>query len=127
VLNFENEATITFNGGYVSIYGIDKTSWTLLGATASAGADSVSLLNAVPNWQVGDSIAVATTSTDPDETESAVIKSIDGSSTGLTLEDDLVFKHLGEEFTITAGQDVSIRAEVVLLSRNIKFNRVSSL
>ena len=91
--------------------------WTFLASTAQAGDITIDLLEEV-EWYVGDEIVIATTGLRHSqiETETRTITGISGST--LTLDEALVYKHLGE--TVTYGSDtLEARAEVGLLTHNV--------
>eukprot|EP00361_Fabrea_salina_P003869 CAMPEP_0202427040 /NCGR_PEP_ID=MMETSP1345-20130828/1320_1 /ASSEMBLY_ACC=CAM_ASM_000843 /TAXON_ID=342563 /ORGANISM="Fabrea Fabrea salina" /LENGTH=3382 /DNA_ID=CAMNT_0049037631 /DNA_START=76 /DNA_END=10221 /DNA_ORIENTATION=+ len=133
---FQNEFTLTMHGnretpsmptygnkalavrnGVLDIHGKprDKT-WTLLQATAEAGATSITLTESV-DWQAGEQIVIASTSFEHTEAEVRTIESVSG--TTLTLTEALKHKHYAA--TETYGSDqIDMRAEVGLLSRNVK-------
>ena len=69
------------------------------------------------DWTVGEEIVVASTSFRYEEAEQRTIVSVSGK----VITVDTAFKHLHFGGTETFGSDVvHIRAEVALLSRNIK-------
>ena len=97
----------------------------------SAGDDGI------VNWQVGDQIVIASSSYDYMEEDVRTITAIVDNGTGtstLTLDEALDYRHYGEievygetenaEDGTTASvetRDLDMRAEVALLSRNVKF------
>lgn len=72
------------------------------------------------DWKVGEKIVIASTDFDGDHAEERTITGV--SNNGLTLELDskLEYKHYAGEPTY-GEESISMRAEVGLLSRNIKF------
>ncbi|MET1412067.1 G8 domain-containing protein [Roseibium sp. HPY-6] len=119
-------------GSRIEIHAQDaeKESWVQLAKTAEAGS-SVLTLDGKTKWQAGDRIALASTSQDAHEAEEAVIKKVTVNANGtttLTLEAPLTFTHFGEKQTYDNGKSgseyrawtVDTRAEVGLLSRNVK-------
>jgi cell surface hyaluronidase len=133
---FQHEAIITLNGsdqtlnpmnmgtkligvmgGQLELHGASRgIPWTKLNATASKGASTITL-EGNPGWRVGDKIAIASTDYDPAQAEESIISNINGST--LTLAKALTYMHYGTQQTI-AGTTLDERAEVALLSRNIR-------
>ena len=99
--------------------------WTRLDGTVSAGATTINLQHAV-DWVAGDEIVIATTGNrrSTNENEQRTIQSVSSDGLTLTLTEALEHGHLGEDVTFSgANGDVTLgaRAEVGLLTRNIKF------
>ena len=97
--------------------------WTRLDGSVSAGATSITLEAAV-DWVAGDEIIIATTGDrfSTIESEQRTIASVSG--TTLTLTEPLEYGHLGEDISFTGNSGtvtLPARAEVGLLTRNIKF------
>ena len=90
--------------------------WTHLAETALPGSDNIEVIGS-PDWLPGDEIVVASTSFEMLHTEKFQIVNI--SQGTITLNDTLQYKHLGEE-SVTDGHVYIQRAEVGLLTRNIK-------
>ncbi|KAG1658049.1 hypothetical protein FOA52_004208 [Chlamydomonas sp. UWO 241] len=118
--------------GWATLHGAHKVpTFTRLAATASPGDTSL-VLDGQVNWVVGDLIAVASSSFDGSETDEAVVTSvtIGTSSSTLTLDRPLNFTHLGVRVTGIPGDDrghvLDMRAEVAVLSRNVKLEGDSS-
>jgi len=104
--------------GYADMHGVDVgTSWTKLAATAAAGDTTIELSEAV-TWADGSEIVISTTSYELHETEKRTIASVSG--TTVTLTEALEFEHLGTDATLSNGDTFSMKAEVGLLSRNIR-------
>ena len=119
--------------GTVDIHGAPVSpTWTFLEETAEAGATSIKIQtpNGLTGWNIGDRIAIAPTggSTSIIESEDVVITGIIDNGDGthnIDFDTALSFLHTGTQTfwpgfngeTITLNQ----RAEVGLLSRNIKF------
>ena len=91
--------------------------WTRLGATVEAGGLEVVLSEAV-EWKAGDEIVITSTSFEGAESETAVIASVSGSGTRLTLTSPLQYRHVYETETI-GSRSSTIAAEVGLLTRDI--------
>lgn len=107
--------------GSLKLFGITKGQVSRLTQTLNVGVNSISV-DAQTNWAVGDELAIAPTSYDPNEHEKFTITAINGNS--ITLNRAAQFRHYGgvvENFnshgrTFTLNQ----RAEVINLTRNIK-------
>ncbi|OMJ78805.1 hypothetical protein SteCoe_21333 [Stentor coeruleus] len=134
---FENEITITMHGnrhspalpmygnkviairgGLVDIHGKFKTSWTVLDSTIDPGSSSLTLKSDVTNWNPGDQIVVASTSYFFNETEVKTISSISGRA--ITVDSPFLFKHYAKTQTYGSADTFEMRAEVGMLTRNIK-------
>ena len=101
-------------GKYVPI------TWTHLASTASAGSSTIVLKDEV-TWEVGDHIAIATTSHRHSqiENEERIIASIAGDKKTITLTQPLTYEHIGVSETFD-GTTLDFRAEVGLLTHNVK-------
>lgn len=107
----------------LDMHGITRTpTWTVLNATVLPGATTVTLSEAV-DWVAGEEIAIAATSYNGREGEQRRIVSVDNTNAAnpvLTLDEPLDFKHFamiqyyGDDF-------IDMRAEVGLLTRNVKY------
>ncbi len=135
-LPFQHQAVITLNGsdqtlnpmnmgtkligvmgGQLEMHGASRgIPWTKLNATAAKGATTITL-DGNPGWRVGDKIAIASTDFDPAQAEENVITAVSGNT--VTLGKALAYMHYGDTQTI-AGTTLDERAEVALLSRNIR-------
>lgn len=135
-------------GGRLQFFGEDKLPFTKLSQTARVGANTITVANVIDrnhsgalspqhdgilNWEVGDQIVIASSATDYSHEDVRTITAIQnlGTTTRLTLNRALTYMHYGEIETygtnldsqsINPGKTFSIdmRAEVALLSRNIK-------
>jgi len=104
--------------GFADMHGIDVgQTWTKLAATSSAGSNTLELVDAV-TWAVGSEIVISTTSYELHETERRTIASISGNT--ITLTEALEFDHLGTEATLSDGSKYQMRAEVGILTRNVR-------
>ncbi|CAK8682961.1 unnamed protein product [Clavelina lepadiformis] len=93
-------------------------SWTRLAQTVTAGTNQI-IVQDVVDWVVGEEIVITTTGYDSRETEKHVIAAVATDGVTITLENTLAHRHMGETYTV--GQhSYDMRAEVGLLSRNIK-------
>jgi cell surface hyaluronidase len=109
-------------GGTIRIHGRDRTEWTFLGANAAAGATSVTL-SETTDWQVGDTILITSSRLAWSEAETRTITAVSGNTVSFT--PGLSYLHNGSTTTRTRSSDgkswtANLRAEVGLLSRNIK-------
>lgn len=109
-------------GGTLRIHGRDRTEWTFLGANATAGATSITLSDTI-DWQVGDTILITSSRLAWNEAETRTITAVSGNTVSFT--PGLSFPHNGSTTTRTRSGDgkswtANLRAEVGLLSRNIK-------
>ncbi|KAL3886654.1 hypothetical protein ACJMK2_026634, partial [Sinanodonta woodiana] len=91
--------------------------WTKLNMTANVGDSEINVQDDV-DWKVGDSIVITPTSYNARETELFNITNI--SSTTITLSGALAYKHLAFSEILPSGKIIEMRAEVGLLTRNIK-------
>lgn len=115
--------------GNMKLHGIVKNKMTRLTQTAQAGQQTIQVESA-QTWAVGDEVAIASTSFNPAESESAKIQSISG--TTITLNRGLSYMHWGsspENFSHSSGRTFTLdqRAEVVNLTRNIKIEAYDKL
>jgi hypothetical protein len=120
---------IALRNGTLDMHGMHVgVTWTKLGSNAAAGATEIVLQEPVI-WPVGSEIVIATTGDkfSPGESEIRFIAGKSNGNTTLTLDTPLKFGHFGEERTVGSDGDfqtVSVRAEVGLLSRNVKFQGI---
>ena len=115
-------------GSRIEIHGADarKETWTQLAETANPGSSQL-IVQEDTRWEVGDSIAVASTSRDWTEAEEFTVTAISSDGRTITLDAPLQFTHLGVTRHYDNGQtgedhrewDIEARAEVALLNRNI--------
>ncbi|XP_074660960.1 fibrocystin-L-like [Tubulanus polymorphus] len=92
--------------------------WTLLDQTVEPGSSSLTVMDPI-TWKVGDEIVVATTGLrhSQKETEVRRITAITGKT--ITVDAPFVYKHLAVSGTY-GGHTIDKRAEVGLLTRNVK-------
>ncbi len=91
----------------------ERTAWTRLAQTAQAGADTVTLTDAVTRWRPGDRLVVAPTGYTASEAETRTVRSVRGAT--VQLDAPLALRHFGA----VTGLGISEEAEVGLLSRNV--------
>ncbi len=112
------------NGGTLEIHGRDRIEWTHLGANAAAGATSLTLSEPV-DWITGDSILVTSSRLSWSEAETRTITSVSADMKTVFFTPALAYLHNGSTTTRTRSTDgkswtADLRAEVGLLSRNVK-------
>ncbi len=112
------------NGGTLEIHGRDRIEWTHLGVNAAAGATSLTLSEPV-DWAVGDSIMVTSSRADWNEAETRTITAVSPDLRTVSFTPGLSYLHNGSTITKTRSTDgkswtADLRAEVALLSRNVK-------
>ena len=119
---------IGVNYGTLEMHGVERShTWTELESTADAGATSLTLtdVGGVPlDWQVGEEIVIASTDISGRNAEYRTIANIwSADSTPVILLDaPLEHKHYAGIQTFGDGSDfIEMRAEVGLLSRNVKY------
>ena len=120
VMDMGTKTIAAMGGGIISLHGQPRTSWLMLDGTVNAGSRNIRTEFAT-NWRRGDTIVVAPTGDSMHEAETHVIDSIEGAS--IRLNQALQYRHFGEVQSFSNGQrnwDVDTRAEVALLSRNIR-------
>ena len=116
------------DGSRIEIHAADaaKVSFTNLSQTATAGETQLRLQDSV-NWEVGDRIAVSSTTQDLNEAEEFTITAISANGLLVTVDQPLQYQHRGETLSYNNALngadyqewDVEARAEVALLSRNV--------
>jgi hypothetical protein len=95
-------------GGRLEIHGAPvRYVFTHLSQSTAEGSQTIVVDDNV-DWKVGDHIVIASTATDPSESEDAFVSSVDGKKIGLA--SPLKYAHSGADPT---------KAEVGLLSRNV--------
>lgn len=152
----DNDSFLMAGGnGRLVFYGEDKISFTKLAQTANSGANTIVVANIIDrdhngslsansdgifNWQVGDDIVIASSSEKYEEEDVRTITKIEnlGANTRLTLNRGLTYRHYGAIETYANNFDpqsfnknrgpisIDMRAEVALLSRNIKIQGLSA-
>ena len=90
--------------------------WTMISNTINSGDSTFDVLDSI-DWEVGEEIVVASTSFNHHEAEKRTITSING--TTITVDEPFSNKHYGGTESID-NFTIDVRAEVGLLSRNIK-------
>lgn len=95
--------------------------WTRLATTAMNGSTSINLVHPV-DWSVGSEIIIATTGdyVSQGESEKRTITAVSNNGHTLTLDSPLEWTHLGVTKNL-GSTSIEARAEVGLLSHNVKF------
>jgi cell surface hyaluronidase len=112
------------NGGTLDLHGKDRVEWTHLGTSAAVGATSLTL-SAPVDWAVGDSILVTSSRASWNEAETRTITAVSPDFLTVSFTPGLTYPHNGSTITRTRPTDAKswtadLRAEVGLLSRNVK-------
>lgn len=103
---------------FISIHGkVRQYTWTMLSTTIAAGDSTFTVQDPV-DWAVGEEIVVASTSFDHNEAERRIITAISGSS--VTVNAPFKNMHFAGVQTYGGKDKLEMRAEVGLLTRNIK-------
>ena len=117
---------IGVNYGELELHGIERpVTWTDLKYTAEAGATEIILNDVVGeplDWRVGEEIVIAPTDYSGRHAEQRTIASITSADTNpvITFTEPLLYKHYAGVQTF--GEDtIEMRAEVGLLTRNVKY------
>ncbi|XP_064089363.1 fibrocystin-L-like [Macrobrachium nipponense] len=106
--------TLDLHGAHIPI------TWTHLATTANPGDLTITLKQPV-TWKAGDQIIIATTEHRfmVNENEKRTIASVSGDGLTVTLTEALQYEHISIQQTI-GGRNIETRAEVGLLTRNVK-------
>ncbi len=137
---YQEEATITLNGsnpnqlggmgtkflgamdnGVIELHGQERVSWTKLSKDADSGGRTIEVVDPV-DWEAGDQIVIAPSGLDHEEYEERTISSVTNNKK-FTVGADLSYDHIGETKPYSGNSQswsLDMRAEVGLLSRNIK-------
>jgi hypothetical protein len=112
------------NGGTIHLHGPERVSWTKLGATALAGATTLTLDDPV-DWVAGEQMVITSTYTNWNHAEERVIASVSGDGLTVILTEALEYTHTGVTETHIRPTDnktwsIELKAEVGLLSRDVK-------
>lgn len=121
VMGMGNKFIGAMAAGTIHLHGLERISWTQLGANAVAGTTSIVLKQPV-DWQKDDSIVVVSSRTNWNEAEQRLIQSVQPGGMVLNLTAPLQFPHTGVVKNYTDGSrawSADLRAQVGLLSHNI--------
>lgn len=118
---------IGVNYGTLEMHGNERTiTWTELKSTVAIGGTSITLNDMqngdVLDWQVGEDIVIASSDFSGRNAEQRTIASITDTNTNpvITFTEPLLYQHYAG--VQTYGSDsIEMRAEVGLLTRNVKF------
>ena len=118
VIEPPNKALIV--AGQLKLYGVKKSPvWTRLSENGIKGSTNIKVADDT-DWKVGDELVIASTSMNPDEVEYVTIQSVVDNNT-FTIDKGLQFNHYGSANPINTEYGyLDMRAEVGVLSRNIK-------
>ncbi len=120
VMGMGTKMLSAMGGGVISLHGQERTSWLMLDGTVNPGAQKIRV-EYMTNWRAGDEIVIASTD---DDMEHAEVRRIDRiSGTELVLNEALKHRHFGEIQSFANASrnwDIDTRAEVGLLTRNIR-------
>jgi hypothetical protein len=106
--------------GTLDMHGNERTpTWTFLDSTVEKG-ENVMVLAEEVDWQVGEMIAVASTSFKPREGEHRTIIAVGTDLKTITLDAPFDYKHFAE-IQWFGDEFIDTRAEVGLLSRNVVY------
>lgn len=124
-------AVLAIRDGTLEMHGENRYMyWSQLAVTANAGDTQITLVDmgedvgSTLDWQVGETIVIASTDTESENAEFRNITAISDASGSpvITLDSALEFTHFGEiEYVGSDGDFIDMRAEVGLLSRNLVF------
>ena len=108
-------------GGNLDFHGQEKLSWTKLAETLvpiqGKSEYEIKLVDEPFGWLPGDKLVIASTDFDMYQTEEVELIECDFQFWNCLIRADLNFTHYGKIY-----KDVDMRAEVGLLSRNIKIH-----
>ena len=115
--------------GQIELHGKERpVTWSDLDQTAEAGATEIILRSkdgVALDWQVGEKIVIASTDFNGRHAEQREIVAITSTTTDsvITLDEPLEYKHFAGVETVGTGADdfIEMRAEVGLLTRNVKY------
>ena len=103
--------------GSIDIHGKPRTkTWCLLKETANAGSNTIKVDSTV-DWQIGEEIILAPTSTSRAEFDIRIIEGITTDGT-ITLDKSLSYTHFAQTLRYNSI-DYEVRGEVGLLTRNV--------
>jgi len=120
VMGMGTKTLSAMGGGIISLHGQPRTSWLMLDGTVESGSRNINT-EYVTNWRRGDKVVVSSTDDSMHNAEVHTIDQINGTS--IQFEQPMQNRHFGEVQTFSNLQrnwDVDTRAEVALLSRNIR-------
>ena len=106
--------------GLLELNGCPLTrTWTVLNGSINAGERTLTVVDDISDWSVGDIIVIASTSFEHEESEQHTIASI--SANTITTVDNFAYSHYGATESYDNGNHtIQLRGEVGNLSRKIK-------
>ncbi len=105
-------------GATLHMHGQPRSSWTQLTETADLGATSFRLKETM-DWEIGDTVVIASTDYDCHQAEKRVISNKDDST--FYFQSPLAYVHYGDlQYYDNGTRVLDERAEVGLLNRNLK-------
>jgi hypothetical protein len=106
--------------GGLDLHGLPRNvTWTRLSTTASAGQNTITLIEPV-DWTSGDEIILTTTDTNIKHTERHTIASVNVARTVVTLVKSLAYSHVVIQHVFPNGQVYRVAGAVGLLTRNVR-------
>ena len=110
---------MSMENGQLILHGKNNgTKWTRLNANANAGSRRLRFVDAV-NWNVGDNIAIGSSSFNMWQSEVRRVTAIDRDRKGVTIHQPLRHFHRGVGYS-SGGKWINLKSEVINLTRNIK-------
>jgi hypothetical protein len=108
---------MAMEGGRLELHGASASdiNWTVLAQQANPGATRI-VLAAAPGWDVGDQIAIASSSFETTEAEKVTLTAISGTTVDFTPALQYTHSALVETYS---GKTLDMRAEVGRLTHNI--------
>ena len=124
VLSVDNSQLDTLGNKVLAVFGTVAfygqpivNTWTTLSATVLPGAKTLTVVGAISDWAVGDTIALSSTEYDPRQREVLTITAISGKT--ITFTPALQYRHFAGAVDYSATASVTFAAKVGLLTRNI--------
>jgi len=101
------------------LYGMPRNARSRLQETAYANDKNITVEPGL-DWQVGESIGIAATNMRTMDFDTCVIKTYNSGTGKIECEDELDGYHFGDSASTVDDYQVDMRAEVMLLERNVK-------
>lgn len=112
--------TLALREGRLDLHGLHAPiTWTHLNSTVEAGANELHLIKQVA-WKPGDKIILAPTGKSQREFEELTITAVRNNNYTLEVSPALKYKHISIVQTFEGNHAVETRAEVGLLTRNVR-------
>ncbi|XP_053129194.1 fibrocystin [Hemicordylus capensis] len=110
--------------GTIGVYGklqmhsaYTRISWTHLGSDAAPGNERVLLQDEV-DWHHGDNLVISSSSYEAHQAELVTLEKVNSRS--IRIRERLLYRHIGHSHILEDGQQISVAAEIGLLTRNIQ-------